>query len=453
MGSPRINRKSRDRLDTIGEAIVKTICEVPNRAPKTPNVGFKSDRPGKTLVLDDRGIDSLTIPIHEGEEFFGLEFFHGKKRFIIPAESVDRLQEIVDELRSIFDLKSRVSWGTFWNCATEWVKDKHRGRTTEGLVERLLEVSVKSIKEYESCIPILHLSVEVPIRVGPVLIVPLDPEFFDRMDLQLSQIIYAETSDVERFVEKNRARFQGYSAAKIKSRADKEIANQIGSLAAQWTVDCLLFFSPAMLDPTKTPKVEVFNLNPGPGMCSFLFKDGKVVSSGETMVGPDRYAWEIPRNKCKRLEDEVKAIASLFFEVSEVPFRQEVLQAFRWYLKMPKTDLLYQKLVYAMMPVEALLHKDRSEKVAKMWPRFAVILANDQTEYDRIVKFGRGIYDVRSRLLHHGQDVEDVEKVEKFLKLVHRFMTKVLEASSRFETKDEFLKSIKEVAPNHHQPR
>lgn len=171
------------------------------------------------------------------------------------------------------------------------------------------------------------------------------------------------------------------------------------------------------------------------------------------MVGPDRYAWEIPRNKCKRLEDEVKAIASLFFEVSEVPFRQEVLQAFRWYLKMPKTDLLYQKLVYAMMPVEALLHKDRSEKVAKMWPRFAVILANDQTEYDRIVKFGRGIYDVRSRLLHHGQDVEDVEKVEKFLKLVHRFMTKVLEASSRFETKDEFLKSIKEVAPNHHQPR
>ena len=453
MGPPRIDRKLRDRLNKAGDAIVKTIRKVPKKGPTTPKGGYRPDRPGKTLVLDDRGIDKLTVPVHKGEDFLGLEFFREKKRFIIPAESVDRLQGIVDELRTISDLKSHVSWGTFWNCATEWVKDKHRGRTTEGFVENLLEVAEKSIAEYESCVPILHLSVEVPIKVGPVVIVPLESEFFDRMDLQLSQNIYAEPSQVEGFVEKNRKRFQGFSAAIIETTADKEVSNQIGSLAAQWAVDCLLFFSPAILDPTMTPKVEAFNLNPGLGMCSFLFKDGKAVSSGETMAGRGRFAWKVPRKECKKMEDRVKAIASLYFEVSEVPFRQEVLQAFRWYLKMPKTDLLYQKLVYAMMAVEALLHKDRNEEIRKMWPRFASILANNQAEYDKNVKFGRDIYDVRSRLLHHGEDVEDIEKVKEFLELVYSFMTKVLDASKRFTTKQEFLASIKDVVPKHHRPR
>ena len=442
-GLQAIDAKLGTRLNRVGEAVVKSIRRSPEDKPAKSKEEFRPDRPGRTLVLDDHGLDSLTMPIHEDERFIGLEFLHDKRKVIIPAENVDRLKEVVEQLWALPELKSTVSWGTLWGEATEWVKERYRERTDVGLVEHILQRSKEAVQDFQSCVPILHLSVETPIRIGPTTIIPLDSEFFDRMDLKLSQNIYAETSDVEKFVERNRSRFQGFSAATLNKRGDKETANQFGSLAAQWAVDCLLFFSPAMLDPTKTPKVEVFNLTPGPGMCSFLFKDGEVVSSGETMVGPDRYGWVISNKECVKLEEEVTPVASLLFKEAETPFRQEVLQAFRWYLKMPKAELLYQKLVYAMMAIETLLHKNRRERIKKMGPRFASILSSTDAEYQELIKFGKEIYDVRSRLLHHGQDVKDTEAVGRFLKLVRRFMLHVLDVSDQFETKKEFLDSIK----------
>jgi hypothetical protein len=389
----------RSEINKTGQLIVKSIRVASEGRDSGIPRGFTPQRPGRDLVLSDKEIELQTFPLYKDNEVIGVEFFHQQKRHVLDGEGFKALHRIVESLSRLPLYHLRISGATIRVSVIDWVKLKYRKQTRRSMVGFVLEETSKCLHHYQVCIPIQNLSVEIPVKVGPAFLIPLTEDWFDRIEMQLQRNLYITPEQVTAFVNRYRDQFQGYSVAVIKVFGDSQIANLLASIRTRRALDCLLFFSETIIDPSKTTLIEVSNLTPTPATCSFLFSEGKLASSNERLVRGNRVGWVIPKDVCEDLEKRIPEVSSFIFRDSGSEFEEEVREAYDWYIHIPRAEKPYQKLVYALMAIESVLLKDDEEKVGKVWPRFGSILASTQVEYDDFVSLGRQIYTRRHKCL------------------------------------------------------
>ncbi|MGB6128126.1 MAG: hypothetical protein WBG30_05195 [Psychrilyobacter sp.] len=77
--------------------------------------------------------------------------------------------------------------------------------------------------------------------------------------------------------------------------------------------------------------------------------------------------------------------------------------------------------------------------------RFAFYSKKKSTERKELVKLFRKIYDIRSKFIHHGKEIENMDTISLFMENVFKFFFHLMLDLENFKTKEDFIKHIDEI--------
>ena len=104
-----------------------------------------------------------------------------------------------------------------------------------------------------------------------------------------------------------------------------------------------------------------------------------------------------------------------------------------------------EKLVFILVALEAMLLKNDTEPIQQnIADRMAFVLGNSVSERRSIVSLVKACYGLRSRFLHHGQTMSDLENLRKFMMYSWALFLHFLRSHEEFASKDEMLERIEE---------
>src|SRR5215213_6649159 len=100
----------------------------------------------------------------------------------------------------------------------------------------------------------------------------------------------------------------------------------------------------------------------------------------------------------------------------------------------------------AMSAAEHLLLRDASEPVqGNVADRMAFLIGSGRTERQKIVSSFKRSYQLRSKYVHHLNDVEDEEALEDFFVFMWRMLFSAVAGMHRFGDHSTFLDEIDKV--------
>jgi len=74
--------------------------------------------------------------------------------------------------------------------------------------------------------------------------------------------------------------------------------------------------------------------------------------------------------------------------------------------------------------------------------RIAFTIGGNIGERRRIIKVTKDAYNLRSRFMHHGADIDDLKVVEEFMLYANVFFEKVLQAINLFTSRVHFIDTL-----------
>ena len=107
---------------------------------------------------------------------------------------------------------------------------------------------------------------------------------------------------------------------------------------------------------------------------------------------------------------------------------------------------LSDKLVYILVALESLLLKNENEPIQQnIAERMAFVVGQTVDERKSVVKLVKEIYGLRSRFIHHGNTIDDIETLGKFMLHAFVFFINISLNINNFNTKELFIESLEEM--------
>lgn len=126
-------------------------------------------------------------------------------------------------------------------------------------------------------------------------------------------------------------------------------------------------------------------------------------------------------------------------------YRRQLYDALLLYSRNSVTADVAEKLVFVLVAIESMLLKDGSEPITKnIGERMAYLIAKSLEARKAIVSSVDQAYRLRSAFIHHGNSIEDVETVRRFL--VHAWETfrTLLYRIDRTDTKVSLIQELED---------
>ena len=126
-------------------------------------------------------------------------------------------------------------------------------------------------------------------------------------------------------------------------------------------------------------------------------------------------------------------------------FQTLVIDTLQTYSRCGLAKTYSDKLVYLLVTLETLLLKDTSEAIQQnVGERLAFTLYKDPERRKRVVKNFKEIYGMRSKFVHHGNDVdiEQVDTLREFMMNVRSFLGHAINNANTYQTRLEMIDAI-----------
>lgn len=386
----------------------------------------------RTSSSDARGVKSIGFQTEDGHyEFTGKGY-----------ADLHRLVSGVHRLRNFAE---SVTYDTTMSATLDWVREvKFEGCETP-FTEYLVEKLTTKIASMEMVVPIASLSVEVSVPVGRVVIQPVSRSEFEAT--YAKWIAKQESEDTRGaardHVEKQRKKFQGYAAAHIHLTAEFSRAVEVALQEAEAATGLLRFFSPASVSPRVTSCCVPYGQQFNPGHHVFALRGGvfereEVATSRKSLL-----SWKLPSSEIAFVRRVGLDALSQLYREPRTPFHGRLLDGLAMFTRVSLASDLSDKLVLLLASLESMLLRNDAEPIQQnLADRLALIVGDALEARREIVATTRRIYRIRSRFLHHAQEIADIEEVERFMVYAWRAFFHLISSRDRFRTLDDFLVQI-----------
>jgi hypothetical protein len=124
-------------------------------------------------------------------------------------------------------------------------------------------------------------------------------------------------------------------------------------------------------------------------------------------------------------------------------FQGKLLDALLLYSRSTREKDLAGRLVYMLVAIETLLLRDANESIEQnIGERMAFVLANTLEERRATVRHLKDAYRLRSKFIHHGETIDDIETVRTFMLDAWRLFIALVKASHAFDTKAQLIDNL-----------
>ncbi len=374
---------------------------------------------------------------------------HNNALIGLAGEDCAKLNRLAEALQRTADFKPRLSFEFIRSTILDWIEQRVRSETEANLSEFVLARANAEVKIFEIWVPMANLTVQRELSLGPVRIRSLNREIFDTWLGQL--LANADENRIEHIRMHSKAlreKYQGLAAAYVALRAEAGFAVEKALEKAEEVASLLRVFHPANASPRAVYHCRPLGSESKESYSALVIDSGQFSYNMQHARIPFSDRWDLSDEAIATLEGcgGVGHIRKLLGLSGRSNFQQQILDALMIYSRNTLAKDPTDKLVYILVALESILLKSRTEGVQQnIADRLAFCLGGSLDERKEIVKLTKDCYEFRSRFIHHGQSLDDLSRLQEFMRRVWSFFIALPAQHDRFSEKVEFIELIENM--------
>lgn len=121
-------------------------------------------------------------------------------------------------------------------------------------------------------------------------------------------------------------------------------------------------------------------------------------------------------------------------------FQEKLLDTLILYSRSAISKDIADKLVYILVALETIFLRNGSEPIQQnLGERIAFLIEDSLEKRKRIIKVTRDTYTLRSRFVHHGRSIDDLETMREFMQYAWQAIVSLIHQSNSVLTVDALL--------------
>jgi hypothetical protein len=411
------------------------------RKSSLPNTGIISqdisDKVINRLVggeIDYSGRD-ISIFFKLGEKEIGL--FNGN--FI-------SLVKLAEDMQKGGEIYSMVSVKYIYKIIFEWMCLRYTGKMQDEAINYFVSKCEQDIQSYEVWIPIAHTIIDGEFQVGAIKFTNLSKEIFDTWEAE--SIIKApnESRKVtsEKFYEKERKRKQGFAVAVVKVEGEKKRAEEIAYEQVEQALGLLSIFSPAAYFINHVSYSTICGKSFVDQVECYFIKGGQISIHNQSVLNIQPIDWVMRKEFVDSLKQHgLSMINELLLIKDKNQFQEKILNSISLFARSTLMKSIPDKLVYIFASLESMLLRDEAEPILQnLADRIAFAITPNGKDRLSIVKNIKEAYKFRSKFVHHGLGISEIDVLNIFLHNTIGFYFSLLANINIFKTKDDFINAL-----------
>lgn len=422
---------------------LKTIPPSPSQKTSfSPDVHVKHHITDKDIIGDISmgAVDWLGNPV-------AFYFKEGTNRIGIEGEDYKQLLKVAEGLFKIKDIKETVSEKTIQKILCSWIKEKCFNTDFATFTDYLLSEISDIVEEVTAWCPISNLCTQASFRIGKVIFEPITKQIIDKWEQEWMAKDDDNKDAVKKMIDKEYRRFQGYTAATLKIKAEKERANEILIEETSKALSFLRIFTFSASNPRAKSICGIWgSAHIDKAYVLYLKNDNEFNGSSDGIMGapprPDVFDQQMIK---EAFQAGLATIDRLLNSNSLSAFSTDVLDALLLYSRATLSDDAADKLVYILVALESILLKDSNEPIQQnLSERMAFLIGRSVTHRKEIIQTTKNVYGLRSSFIHHGASISEYGVLEKFMEDAWHAVIQLIVASAHFKTKQDFINMLDE---------
>lgn len=389
---------------------------------------------------DNQTVVKLKYSFKHNDQLIGLRDKKSYKKIVQLAEGLQRTEP----------LQEKVSVSLLTDLVLEWMEDKYKNISTSSMVDYVLNKSEASIQELEIWIPIAELSVQSEIKIGSVTLKTVKKEMFEYwrtvIENETENENPANASKIQ-IINEEQKKIQGLAVASMKVNAEPTRAFEIALGETEKSIGVLRCFSPSNFNPEKTSHCTVLGKENLERTNHLILKESNLFMICNGFVEKNIQPWIINDNQLSLFKQNgLDILSEILVQKNRTKFQEKLLDSFLLYSRNSLMTNLSDRLVYIFVALESILLKNEKESIqSNIADRMAIFIGINKDEKISIVKNFIKAYDLRSKFIHHGHTVKDLDTLNEFMLNTWMFFSKLIQNANRFNTVEQFIKSIEDT--------
>jgi len=357
---------------------------------------------------------------------------------------------LVESIQRTETLRRHVSRAFLSHVAFEWIRARHAGDAAMPLMNTVLQRCRASVRSMQVWVPIADLHVLADLPFGRVRFSSIARSQFDQTIAFVRERGERETQDVTtelRGIERRRREYQGRAAVVVDVVAESQHARDLAVDLAQEAVDYLRVFHPSHLYLRPACHLDVWGATPVRTAACLIYGHQIWEETLEEQTDVPTRPLVCDREYVAILNDlGLASIGDLLTRNQQAPFVTLLLGALRRYSRSVLALAEDERLLRVIVALETMLLADSSEAIQQnIADRLAYYLETDGPSRRAVVDDVKRAYGVRSRYVHHGQGMDEITQLERFLEIAWRFFLKVIKDADKYQDKVSFIQALDEI--------
>jgi hypothetical protein len=429
---------------TAAEELLKDVKTYPVVAQRTGK-GFDIH---PKVVLQDK--DIIGIPVVQEHSFDGIGQEVGRfwnyegSRFGWVGENFRKIKLLAERFAKSKELLGLVSETFILDQIFDWLCKTLEGKQSDSITTFICARCNEAIKENEYYIPLCRTYSSVDFTIGDVEFKSISKQFLDGWfpskpldDPEMERRVRALENDT-------RAKFQAMLAACVKIRAEEKAASDQALDKALKATALLRFLSSANWTSKIRSFAMPFGMENSLGWHRFCLRNGAIVQLCSASIQQGPYEWVIDESRAQ-LVGVLESLSDLA-KSQKTEFRANLYDAMLIYSRNSTTVDAADKLVFILVALEAMLLKDSSEPIqGNLGERMAFLVGGSLEERKKIVSAVKKTYAMRSKFIHHGQSIDDLEIFDTFLFYAWSSFLKMINLRDTFAGRLDLLAKLDEM--------
>ncbi|MDP9314192.1 MAG: HEPN domain-containing protein [Chloroflexota bacterium] len=377
-------------------------------------------------------------------------FEHEGSRYGLEDEKYQELARLSESIQRTPAFREVVSTEWVEDTIIDWMKTKHAGEEVSALADYLVEQCEQDVADHELWFPISRLSVETDLQFGSVIFKTISKDMLDRMEEDLQGGVgdrgdeYA--AQMQYYAQRQRSELQSLAAATIKVNAEPKRAFQVALRESELAVAALSVYQVAATTmPEVTSYCAVLGRENVESIKHLEVENGRVVRTTDKDLGKPVLHWHLSEEDVSRFRKSLgfDNVSDLLTLDTRTGFQEALLDALLLYSRSTREKDLAGRLVYMLVAMESFLLKSDNEPIQQaIGERMAFVVGDTANERQDMAANLRKAYSLRSKFVHHGQTIEEVETIRQFMLNTWRLFTQLAKISKRFTTKEELIEAL-----------
>jgi len=174
-----------------------------------------------------------------------------------------------------------------------------------------------------------------------------------------------------------------------------------------------------------------------------FIEGGTIVNYNRGILDQRQKSWVLANSLLDQFPGLLMQLSRLLEEGKRTAYQETLRDAFLLYSRNSLAVEPADKLVYILVALESILIQNETEPITKnLGERMAFLIGKDVDSRRAIIANVSKTYKLRSRFVHHGNSVEDLETLSTFMVNAWSCLHNLVFHQDRLSTKEDLITTI-----------